>query len=136
MRYNIVLHGTPKPMMSPRLGRWKTYDPLSAHKMQCVAQLQAQCEKVGKKLDGALEVSLMFVFIPPLSASKKRREAMIRGEIRHTVKPDADNCCKVALDILKRCLIKDDALVDGLSIKKKYGEEAMTLIGIEDTCKS
>lgn len=135
MKYNLVLQGTPKPMQSPRLGRWRTYDPLASHKIACVSQLKQQCTAIGKKLDGALEVSLTFIFTPPASASKKRKEAMIRGDIRHTVKPDADNCTKCCLDILKRCVIVDDALVDGLSIKKRYGEEAMTLIGIEDTVK-
>ena len=59
-------------------------------------------------------------FAIPKSWSKKKREAALRGEIRPTKKPDADNIAKIMLDPLNEIAYKDDSQVTRLMIQKCY----------------
>ncbi len=47
-----------------------------------------------KPLSGALELKFTAVFPIPKSVNKRERQAMLAGEIGHTVKPDLDNLAK------------------------------------------
>lgn len=72
-------------------------------------------------LEGGL--SLKFeAFMPiPLSASKKRAEAMLDGKIGHTHKPDIDNLCKQILDSMTRLRFwEDDRQIVELAARKRY----------------
>lgn len=127
--YLLVLHGKPKPMKAHRDGAGgKKYDPLAYEKKLAVAQLMKQCQDIGKVLDGPLEIELYFDFCPPNSASKVKSDQMVLGDIKHTVKPDVDNLQKALLDILKRCIIKDDQLVYKITAQKRYSYEPKTVI--------
>lgn len=59
-------------------------------------------------------------FAIPKSWSKKKREAALRGEIRPTKKPDADNIAKIILDPLNEIVYKDDSQIVGLCVTKFY----------------
>ena len=127
--YLLVLHGKPKAMKAHRDGaRGRKYDPLAYEKKLAVAQLMKQCQDIGKVLDGPLEIELYFDFCPPNSTSRVKADAMVSGAIKHTVKPDVDNLEKVLLDILKRCIIKDDQLVYKITAQKRYSYEPKTVI--------
>lgn len=57
----------------------------------------------------------------PQSASKRKRELMIRGELRPLKKPDFDNLGKIICDSLNKIAYYDDsAVVDG-HVRKFYG---------------
>ena len=140
MSYLLVLHGTPRPMKTHRDGRGgRKYDPLSSYKKLALAQLQQQCATIGKVFDCPIRLDVIFEFAPPRSTTKKKSDKMISGEIKHSVRPDIDNTIKVLLDILKKCIIKDDALVYSLQVKKRYSYDPKTIIILtpdEDACNS
>ena len=55
-----------------------------------------------KPLDGPLALEFIAGMPIPVSTSKKDREAMLRGEIAHTKKPDLDNMAKQLKDAMSR----------------------------------
>jgi Holliday junction resolvase RusA-like endonuclease len=56
----------------------------------------------------------------PVSWSARRQDAALRGEIRPTSRPDADNFIKYALDSINAIAIVDDSLVVELVAEKRY----------------
>lgn len=58
----------------------------------------------------------------PKSVSKKKREQMIKGEIRPGKKPDIDNCIKAILDGLNKVAYSDDTQIVEIESKKWYDE--------------
>ena len=56
----------------------------------------------------------------PASWSAKRRDVALRGDIRPTTRPDADNYVKAGLDAVNEIVIADDSLVVDLVVSKKY----------------
>jgi Holliday junction resolvase RusA-like endonuclease len=73
-------------------------------------------------------LSFLFAFEPPKSTSKKKRDKMLSGEIRHVKKPDVSNCVKFTEDCLKGTVIYDDSQVVSIRAKKFYAEKAETKI--------
>lgn len=67
-------------------------------------------------LDGALQVTLVFVIDRPKSVSPTKRP-------RPCTRPDPDKLARAVLDALKGTLIKDDGLVVDLLVHKLYGSE-------------
>lgn len=74
-------------------------------------------------MSGAVALEFIAVFPPPRSASKKAREAMLRGPEPHTKKPDLDNLVKQLKDAMTRLQFWcDDRQVVRISCEKRYGE--------------
>lgn len=73
--------------------------------------------------DGAeLDVRIMAYYEIPKSTSKKRREMMLKRELRPTKKPDFDNVAKVICDSLNGIAYHDDnQIVDGM-FRKFYSD--------------
>lgn len=69
----------------------------------------------------------------PKSTSKKRRAAMLAGEIRPTKKPDIDNVLKAVLDGLNGLAFRDDSQVVTIAIRKKYSETPGLTVAIAET---
>ena len=67
-------------------------------------------------------VSLMIVarFLPPNSASKKRKADMLEGRELPLKKPDMDNIVKVVADALNGVAYHDDTQIVFVSAKKCY----------------
>lgn len=67
---------------------------------------------------------VVLAYMPiPKSASEKKKQAMLEGKIRPTVKPDWDNIGKLIADALNGIAFDDDkSIVDGRVIKL-YGEK-------------
>ena len=75
-----------------------------------------------KPLEGPLVLEFI-AGIDPASTPKKQREAMLRGEIAHTKKPDLDNMAKQLKDAMTRLQYwYDDRQVVRLICQKAYGE--------------
>ncbi len=74
-------------------------------------------------LMGAVTLEFRAVFPPPRSASKKAREAMLRGTEPHTKKPDLDNLVKQLKDAMTRLQFwRDDRQVVRIVCEKRYGD--------------
>jgi Holliday junction resolvase RusA-like endonuclease len=56
----------------------------------------------------------------PVSWSAKRQDAALRGKIRPTSRPDADNYVKSAMDAINAIAVTDDSLVVELVAEKRY----------------
>lgn len=78
-----------------------------------------------------LKLTCLFAFEPPASVTKKKRAAMLGGDIAHVNKPDTDNMIKFILDCLNTLVWHDDTQVVGLEVLKAYGQSALTAIKIE-----
>jgi Holliday junction resolvase RusA-like endonuclease len=76
------------------------------------------------KFEGALSMGLVFHFLKPKSAPKKR--------VWPTVKPDASNLAKLVEDSANGILYHDDSQIVRLSIEKRYSETE----GIEITLEA
>jgi len=63
------------------------------------------------------------IFLPiPKSQSQWRKDAAIAGHIKHTSKPDIDNCLKELLDVMtKTGFWDDDSQVMRIAATKQYG---------------
>ena len=75
-----------------------------------------------KTITGACGVDIRAYYRIPASATKKKRAAMLAGDIRPTKKPDVDNIAKVVLDALNGIAYKDDAQIVSQSIEKWYSD--------------
>lgn len=67
-----------------------------------------------------LEMEIEAYYSIPKSASKKKRAAMLTGDIRPTKKPDADNVLKTAADSLNGIAYRDDSQIVRAVIDKYY----------------
>lgn len=79
-----------------------------------------------------LKVSILAVFEPPTSISKKKRQEMLDGHIRPIKKPDTDNIAKAILDALNGIAFDDDSRVVDLNVQKVYGSAGKVVVKIEE----
>lgn len=118
--------GEPKGKARPRFGKGRTYTPAeTAEYEQLIAcEYKRQCDGyMFPKTDRGIEIAIIAYFGMPKSASKKKRKAMLEGDIVPTKKPDADNIAKIILDGLNGIAFEDDAHVTSLSVDKAYSVE-------------
>lgn len=74
-----------------------------------------------KPLEGPLGLEFIAGMPIPASTSKRDREAMLRGDIAHTKKPDLDNMAKQLKDAMTRAgFWHDDRQVVSLRCTKRY----------------
>lgn len=85
-----------------------------------------------RQLTGAIEAEITAYFPIPMSASKKKREQMISGEIRPTTKPDWDNIGKIICDSLNNLAYHDDAYIVECTVKKFYAEDPGVVINFTE----
>ena len=76
--------------------------------------------KGGELFEGPIKVILQFQMPVPKSFSKKRKQAIMDGDNRHTSRPDLDNLCKAVLDALNGVAFKDDAQISSIRMIKFY----------------
>ncbi len=79
-----------------------------------------------------LSVEIIAEYNIPQSASKKKRAAMLAGEICPTKKPDIDNVVKSILDALNGVAYSDDKQVVRLTAVKRYAEAPKTTVLIKE----
>lgn len=82
--------------------------------------------------DSFLDVEIKAFFSIPKSASRDRQEAMARGELLPSRKPDVDNIAKAVLDALNGVAYKDDARVVCCTCSKRYGDPARVEVSIRE----
>ena len=77
-----------------------------------------------EQLQGALEAFIYVTFAVPASYSKKRTEACLSGQEKHTKKPDLDNVVKAVLDGMSDIVFLSDSQITSIHATKVYGEVA------------
>ena len=70
----------------------------------------------------AIEFTLKVYFEIPQSLSNKKKQQALRGILRPTVTPDADNLMKAAADALTGIVIRDDKFIVDARIEKWYSD--------------
>lgn len=134
----FTVYGAPFAKQRPRHNRYTgvTYTPAATkeHERGIAAEFLRQC---GKSMPAGSAVKLtVAAFMPiPKSAAKKRREAMLSGEIRPTVKPDWDNIGKLVADALNGVAYDDDKCVVEAVVRKIYSDRPRVEVEVSEVGK-
>lgn len=75
--------------------------------------------------NGALGVKIEAIFARPKSHYRTGKNSDILRDdfpLFHTIKPDADNICKMCLDAMNEVFFKDDSQIVVTEVKKRYGD--------------
>ena len=126
MKYSFTVYGKPQHKRRVRIGRvgnfTRTYKDTDEVNAETTIQAVSMSNKPRSPLTGALECEIRAFFPVPVSASRTKKEKMLSGEIRPTVKPDCDNIEKIYLDSLNGVYFLDDKQVVDIHTQKLYSE--------------
>jgi Holliday junction resolvase RusA-like endonuclease len=96
-----------------------------------IAQMRNQ---KAEKIEGAVNMNIVYAFRRPQSLSKKERNEIDGGKtVPKTTKPDIDNLTKAILDALNGIVWKDDAQVAQINIQKIWSAKDQIEIEIWKT---
>ncbi|WP_045905966.1 RusA family crossover junction endodeoxyribonuclease [Clostridium botulinum] len=130
----IIIPGEPKGKARPRMST-KTgiaYTPKKTIEYENWVKECYILTKDRKRLEGPVRADMKVFYSIPKSTSKKKREEMIKGNLRPTKKPDADNIVKIILDSLNTIAYDDDKQIVDCWIEKWYGEEPRVELVLEE----
>lgn len=128
----IVIQGAPVGKGRPRFGSGRTYTPVATRNYEAGIALLAKAEMRGRQLlDGPLHLDVRAVFAIPRSWPAGKRALALTGDLRPTIKPDADNIIKVIADGLNGIAYRDDAQLVSGSFAKVYGVEPFVVATIK-----
>lgn len=110
----------PRARATMRGGHAGVYDPGTAAEWKSIVVFAARALRPGEFLDGPLSVTIDLFFPRPKRLCRARDP---QGRIRHTAKPDRDNCEKAILDALTQDgWFRDDSQVCAGEVRKWYHE--------------
>lgn len=123
--YRFVLNCTPTAQArvrhTVRCGHSVAYKSAGQKSAEAVLDDLLSARAPKKPLEGPLVLEFIAGMPIPASTPKKQREAMLRGEIAHTKKPDLDNMAKQLKDAMTRAgFWGDDKQVVALRCSKRY----------------
>ena len=110
--------GKARPRFDSRSNR--NYTPQGTRDYEELVKWSYRAKYGGKMLTGEISATITAFYKIPESWSKKRKEQVIRDDIKPTVKPDCDNIVKAILDAINGVAYKDDAAVTDLEFRKRY----------------
>lgn len=122
----------PQGKARPRVTRHGAYTPAKTKAYEREVAMAWKQQHGGWYADRQIAVMIAAYFEPPKSVSKKKRAQMLSGDIRPTVKPDADNIAKAVCDALNGVAYKDDAQIVILGVRKAYADIAHVKVLISD----
>jgi Holliday junction resolvase RusA-like endonuclease len=134
MTVSFVIPTKPMGKERPRLtGRGAVYTPT---KTKVYENFIKGCyiEQCGDVSFGDRSISMTVkAYVPPLSKFRKAEtEAALRGELKPTAKPDADNILKAILDALNELAYNDDRAIYKISVERIYSNDPRTEVTISD----
>lgn len=119
-----------RPRASSRGGHVRVYDHPKVKQFKNLLRGLATEQYDKPPMTGALSVSLLFYRPVQKSISNVERQRRLSNQHKPTVKPDADNYVKSALDALNGVLWNDDAQIVKLTAEKRYGEKGKIIITV------
>ena len=127
MQIMFTIYGEPvakgRPRFAKRGNYIQTYTPVKTKTYEDEVRLLATKAKgSGSTLEGSVSVFIYISFSVPQSYSKRKREACLSGEEKHTKKPDLDNVAKAVIDGMNGIIFKDDSQITSLHVTKVYAE--------------
>lgn len=115
-----------RPQFSRKTGHAFTPSKTVSFERQ-VGQIAAQ--HFTRPIEGPVRLTLVAVFEPAASWSKKKRAAHLGRP--HVSRPDYDNLLKAIADSLNRIAFADDAQIAEATCRKVWGERAETVVTVE-----
>lgn len=133
----FVVYGEPVAKGRPRFstrGKFPVaYTPEKTKSYESeVAMMAKAAMGSSKPLFSPLEAFIHLTFPIPASYSKKRSEACLSGQEKHTKKPDGDNCAKAIIDGMGGIVFDNDSQIVSLHVHKTYGEIAKAEILVRE----
>lgn len=124
----FIIYGEPKGKGRPRFstvnGYVKTRTPEDTVSYENLVKLmyQKDCREPMYEQHVPVVMRIHAYYSIPKSVSKKKRTAMLNGEIRPTKKPDIDNISKIIMDSLNGIAYHDDSQIVEAMIMKHYSD--------------
>lgn len=132
MKIEFTVEGEPFGKQRPRHNRATntTYTPTETkqHEQIIAWAYKSQCGTLRFSKDDCINLQVIAFMKIPKSESKKKRQLMIEGVIRPTVKPDWDNIGKLVADALNGIAYDDDKCIVDAQVRKFYSEHPRTEI--------
>lgn len=125
MKISFTVPGAPKGKARPRVTRsGHAYTPQDTVMYENLVKTTfASTYPDHKPLDDAEISAVIYAYYPiPKSASRKRKQMMLEGDIKPITKPDTDNVAKSILDSLNGIAYSDDSHVTDLTVMKRYSD--------------
>ena len=128
MRVEFTVHGEPKGKGRPRFRRVgnyvQTYTPTDTANYETLVRFAYKEEYPDFVFPADVPLGMRLdIFLPiPKSVSKKKREQMIKGEIRPLKKPDTSNVLKAVEDGLNKVAYADDTQIVDTIARRYYSE--------------
>ena len=115
MQVKFTILGEPKGKGRPRFSR-KTgtaITPKDTVNYETLVHMEylEQCNGFRFEDTAMLDMRIKAYYSIPKSVSKKKKAAMLAGEIRPTKKPDMDNVVKIIADSLNQVAYRDDTQI-------------------------
>jgi Holliday junction resolvase RusA-like endonuclease len=127
--------GDAVPKQSYRASKFGGYQPKSVTSYANLVKIMFMQKVKGfVPLTEFLDVTIEVYFIPPKSVakSKKKMAMVLSGKLRPTARKDCDNIAKNILDSLNKIAYIDDRQVTKLTVIKRYGDIAKTIVRIKE----
>lgn len=126
MKVKFTIPGIPIPKARPRVVRGHAFTPKKTKDYEALVK-DVYRLTVGEYLgDSAIVAAIDLYFPIPESYSKSKKRRIAEGEIKHTKRPDVDNCAKAILDALNEVAYRDDSQIVESRITKHYAIDGET----------
>lgn len=134
----FIVFGEPVAKGRPKFSRQgnfvKSYTPAKTTNYENLVSLSyvEACSSENHPLEGGVSMKIDAFFSIPKSTSKKKKDLMNAGFIKHTKRPDADNVAKAVCDALNKIAYLDDSQIVHLEINKYYSYQPRVEVTIEE----
>ncbi len=127
MKVRFTVLGEPKgkgrPRFSTMTGSASTPKRTVNYETLVHMEYMSQCPGIRFPDDAMLDMRILAYYSIPKSASRKKKAAMLAGDIRPTKKPDMDNVVKIIADSLNQVAYRDDTQIVDCQCRKFYSNE-------------
>lgn len=125
--------GEPVGKARQRVTRFGTYTPeaTTMYENLIKTEYRRQCRDHRFDDKQPLRMEIRAEYLIPATASKVKRAAMLRGEIRPMKKPDWDNVGKVVSDALNKLAYRDDTQIVDCTVRKFYSDRPRITVSLD-----
>lgn len=125
--------GEPVGKARQRVTRFGTYTPeaTTMYENLIKTEYRRQCRDHRFDDKQPLRMEIKAEYLIPATASKVKRAAMLRGEIRPMKKPDWDNVGKVVSDALNKLAYRDDTQIVDCTVRKFYSDRPKITVSLD-----
>lgn len=133
MSITFTVLGEPVGKARQRVTRFGTYTPeaTTMYENLIKTEYRRQCRDHRFDDKQPLRMEIRAEYLIPATASKVKRAAMLRGEIRPMKKPDWDNVGKVVSDALNKLAYRDDTQIVDCTVRKFYSDRPKITVSLD-----